>query len=186
MSGVNKVILIGRVGKDPETRYMPNGEAVSNLTLATSEKWKDKGTGEQKELTEWHRLVFFNKTAEVVGEYVKKGSLIYVEGKLQTRKWTNNDGVDQYTTEIKCHNIQMLDSKTGNQNNQQNNQQSNQNQQGAQNNQQNNHNQQNRNQQQGAQQGQGQSNNQQAGQYNKQAAQQAPDLDDGWDDDIPF
>jgi len=109
--GVNKVILIGNAGKDPEVRYMPNGNAVANLTLATSESWKDKNTGETQERTEWHRIVFFRRLGEVVGEYVKKGSKIYVEGRLQTRKWQGQDGQDRYTTEIVADQMQMLDSR---------------------------------------------------------------------------
>ncbi|WP_275097749.1 single-stranded DNA-binding protein [Sedimenticola hydrogenitrophicus] len=109
--GVNKVILIGNVGKDPDVRYMPNGNAVANVTLATSESWKDKNSGETQERTEWHRVVFFRRLAEVVGEYVKKGSKIYVEGRLQTRKWQDQGGQDRYTTEIVADEMQMLDSK---------------------------------------------------------------------------
>ncbi len=111
--GVNKVILVGNLGKDPEIRYMPSGGAVTNITVATSEAWKDKNTGEQKEQTEWHRVVFFNRLAEVVGEYLKKGSKIYVEGSLQTRKWQDKSGQDRYTTEIKGNTMQMLDSRGG-------------------------------------------------------------------------
>ncbi|MCB1830565.1 MAG: single-stranded DNA-binding protein [Chromatiaceae bacterium] len=111
--GVNKVILIGNVGKDPEVRYMPNGNAVANLTLATSESWKDKATGETQERTEWHRVIFFRRLGEIVGEYVKKGSKIYVEGRLQTRKWQGQDGQDRYTTEIVADQMQMLDSRGG-------------------------------------------------------------------------
>ncbi|MBL4744394.1 MAG: single-stranded DNA-binding protein [Cycloclasticus sp.] len=111
--GVNKVILVGNLGKDPEIRYMPSGGAVANITVATSESWKDKSTGEQKEQTEWHRVVFFNRLAEVVGEYLKKGSKIYVEGSLQTRKWQDQSGQDRYTTEIKASTMQMLDSRGG-------------------------------------------------------------------------
>ncbi|MDH1009966.1 single-stranded DNA-binding protein [Pseudomonas nicosulfuronedens] len=98
--GVNKVILVGNVGGDPETRYMPNGNAVANITLATSESWKDKQTGQQQERTEWHRVVFFGRLAEIVAEYVRKGSQIYVEGKLRTRKWQAQDGSDRYTIEV--------------------------------------------------------------------------------------
>lgn len=111
--GVNKVILIGNVGKDPDVRYMPNGNAVANVTLATSESWKDKVSGETQERTEWHRIVFFRRLAEIVGEYVKKGSKIYIEGKLQTRKWQDQGGQDRYTTEIVADQMQMLDSKGG-------------------------------------------------------------------------
>ena len=111
--GVNKVILIGNVGKDPDVRYMPNGNAVANITLATSESWKDKSSGETQERTEWHRVVFFRRLAEIVGEYVKKGSKVYIEGKLQTRKWQDQSGQDRYTTEIIADEMQMLDSKGG-------------------------------------------------------------------------
>jgi single-strand DNA-binding protein len=110
---VNKVILVGRLGKDPETRYMTNGEAVTNVTLATSENWKDKN-GEKQEKTEWHNLVFYRRLAEVAGEYLKKGSQIYVEGKIQTRKWQDKEtGKDRYTTEIIVNEMQMLGSKSG-------------------------------------------------------------------------
>ncbi|MGL4714894.1 MAG: single-stranded DNA-binding protein [Aeromonas sp.] len=98
--GINKVMLIGRLGQDPEVRYIPNGGAVSNITLATSESWQDKQTGEKKERTEWHRVVFMGKLAEVVGEYLKKGDQVYVEGKLQTRKWQDQSGQERYTTEV--------------------------------------------------------------------------------------
>ena len=109
--GINKVILIGNLGRDPETRYMPSGGAVTNLTLATSESWKDKQTGEQKENTEWHRVVFFNRLAEIAAEYLHKGSKVYIEGRLQTRKWQGQDGQDRYTTEIVANEMQMLDSR---------------------------------------------------------------------------
>lgn len=109
--GVNKVILIGNFGKDPEVRYMPNGNAVANCTIATSESWKDKNTGENVERTEWHRVIFFRKLAEIVGEYLHKGSKIYIEGKLKTRKWTDKNGKDNWTTEIIAENMQMLDSR---------------------------------------------------------------------------
>ncbi len=109
---VNKVILIGRLGKDPETRYMTNGEAVTNATLATSENWKDKN-GEKQEKTEWHNLVFYRRLAEIAGEYLKKGSQVYVEGKLATRKWQDKEGKDRYTTEIIVNEMQMLGSKQG-------------------------------------------------------------------------
>ncbi len=109
---VNKVILIGRLGKDPETRYMTSGEAVTNVTLATSENWKDKN-GEKQEKTEWHNLVFYRRLAEIAGEYLKKGSQIYVEGKLATRKWQDKEGKDRYTTEIIVNEMQMLGSKQG-------------------------------------------------------------------------
>ena len=106
--GVNKVILVGNLGKDPEVRYMPNGNAVANITLATSESWKDKTTGEQQEKTEWHRIVMFRRLGEIAGEYLKKGSQVYIEGKLQTRKWQDNSGNDRYTTEIVANEMQML------------------------------------------------------------------------------
>lgn len=108
---VNKVILIGRLGKDPETRYMPNGEAVTNATLATSENWKDK-SGVKQEKTEWHNLVFYRRLAEIAGEYLKKGSMIYVEGKLQTRKWQDKEGKDRYTTDIVVNEMTMLGGKS--------------------------------------------------------------------------
>jgi len=108
---VNKVILIGRMGKDPETRYMTNGEAVTNATLATSENWKDK-SGEKQEKTEWHNLVFYRRLAEIAGEYLKKGSMIYVEGKLQTRKYTDKNGVEKYSTEIIVNEMTMLGGKS--------------------------------------------------------------------------
>ena len=111
--GVNKVILIGNLGKDPEVRYMPNGNAVANITLATSESWKDKSSGEQQEKTEWHRIVMFRRLGEIAGEYLKKGSKVYIEGKLQTRKWQDNSGNDRYTTEIVADQMQMLDSRGG-------------------------------------------------------------------------
>jgi single-strand DNA-binding protein len=111
--GINKVILIGNLGADPEVKYMPSGEAVANLTLATSESWKDKSSGEQVERTEWHRVVMFRRLAEIAGEYLKKGSKVYVEGRLQTRKWKGQDGQDRYTTEIVANDLQMLDSRGG-------------------------------------------------------------------------
>jgi len=111
--GVNKVILVGNVGGDPETRYMPNGNAVTNITLATSETWKDKNTGEQQERTEWHRVTFYQRLAEIVAEYVRKGSKLYVEGRLQTRSW-EQDGVKRYATDIIANEMQMLDSRGGN------------------------------------------------------------------------
>lgn len=114
--GVNKVILIGNLGQDPEVRYMPNGNAVANVTLATSDSWKDKDTGQQQERTEWHRLVFFGKLAEIVGQYCRKGSKIYVEGALRTRKWQDQSGQDRYTTEVVIDmngQMQMLDSPNG-------------------------------------------------------------------------
>jgi single-strand DNA-binding protein len=111
--GVNKVILIGNLGADPETRYMPSGGAVTNLRLATSESWKDKQTGEQNERTEWHRVAMFNRLAEVAAEYLKKGSQVYIEGKIRTRKWQDRDGNDRYTTEIIADEMQMLGGRGG-------------------------------------------------------------------------
>jgi len=111
--GINKVILIGNLGKDPEVRYMPSGGAVANLTVATSENWKDKQTGQNQERTEWHRVVMFNRLGEIAGEYLKKGSKVYIEGKLQTRKWQDKEGQDRYTTEIVANEMQMLDSRGG-------------------------------------------------------------------------
>jgi single-strand DNA-binding protein len=112
--GINKVILIGNLGADPEIRHMPNGTAVANINLATSESWKDKNTGEQQERTEWHRVVLFQRLAEIVTEYLKKGSKVYIEGRLQTRKWQDKTtGQDRYTTEIIANEMQMLDSRSG-------------------------------------------------------------------------
>ncbi|HVK93435.1 MAG TPA: single-stranded DNA-binding protein [Noviherbaspirillum sp.] len=113
MASVNKVIIVGNLGRDPETRYMPNGEAVTNITVATTESWKDKNTGEKKELTEWHRITFYRKLAEIAGQYLKKGSQIYVEGRLQTRKWTDKEGAERYTTEIIADTMQMLGGRQG-------------------------------------------------------------------------
>ena len=111
--GVNKVILIGHLGRDPEVRYSPNGQAIANVNLATSESWKDRNTGEKQERTEWHRIVFFGRLAEIAGEYLKKGMQIYVGGRLQTRKWQDKDGNDRYTTEIVAADMQMLGSRAG-------------------------------------------------------------------------
>lgn len=112
--GVNKVILIGNLGRDPEVRYTPSGVAVANITMATSEAWKDKTSGEMQERTEWHRVVMYQRLAEIVGEYLRKGSKVYIEGRLQTRKWQDkNTGQDRYTTEIIADSMQMLDSKGG-------------------------------------------------------------------------
>jgi single-strand DNA-binding protein len=110
MASVNKVILVGNLGRDPEVRYMPDGGAVTNISVATTDVWKDKG-GEKQERTEWHRVVFFSKLAEIAGEYLKKGSQIYVEGRLQTRKWQDKEGQDRYTTEIVADRMQMLGSR---------------------------------------------------------------------------
>ena len=112
MASVNKVILIGNLGRDPETRYMPDGGAITNISIATTDKWKDKA-GEMQEKTEWHRVAFFGKLAEIAGEYLKKGSQVYVEGRLQTRKWQDKDGQDKYTTEIVANVMQMLGSRQG-------------------------------------------------------------------------
>ena len=117
MAGINKVILVGNLGRDPEVKFLPSGGAVANLAIATSESWKDKQTGEQKEKTEWHRVVMFGKLAEIAGEYLKKGSKVYIEGQLQTRKWQDQSGQDKYTTEIVVQGfsgvMQMLDSRGG-------------------------------------------------------------------------
>ncbi|WP_145512445.1 single-stranded DNA-binding protein [Yersinia kristensenii] len=164
--GVNKVILVGNLGQDPEVRYMPNGGAVASITLATSESWRDKATGEQKEKTEWHRIVLFGKLAEVAGEYLRKGSQVYIEGALQTRKWQDQSGQDRYTTEVVVNvggTMQMLGGKQVDS-------------QGAQS--------------QGRQQSGPQQNQQQWGQQHAQGQQQAahqssdPPMD--FDDDIPF
>lgn len=111
--GVNKVILIGNLGADPETRFMPSGGAVTNVRLATSESWKDRQSGQMQERTEWHRVVFFNKLGEIAGEYLKKGSKVYIEGSIRTRKWQGQDGQDRYTTEIVANEMQMLDGRGG-------------------------------------------------------------------------
>ena len=165
--GINKVIIIGNVGQDPETKYMPSGGAVTNLSVATSESWKDKQTGQPQERTEWHRVVFFNRLAEIASEYVRKGSKVYVEGSLRTRQW-EQDGVKRYSTEIVASQMQMLDSKSGDQQAPQQQQQAPQQQRQPQ-------------QQQHAN---GSYQQQQA----KQAMQQQPagGFDDGFDDDIPF
>ncbi|MDG1813503.1 MAG: single-stranded DNA-binding protein [Porticoccaceae bacterium] len=168
--GVNKVIIVGNCGQDPETRFMPSGGAVTNLSIATSESWKDKNTGDQQERTEWHRVVFFNRLAEIAGEYVKKGSKLYVEGSLRTRKWQGQDGQDRYTTEIVASEMQMLDSRGG--------------QQGG------GDYQQSSNQQYGQQSTPQQNTPQQqapsAPQQGQNAPQQAPQGMDTFDDDIPF
>ncbi|RUO37620.1 single-stranded DNA-binding protein [Aliidiomarina shirensis] len=187
--GVNKVIILGNLGQDPEVRYTQNSTAIANFSVATSESWKDKQTGEQKEITEWHRIVCYRRLAEIAGEYLKKGSKVYIEGRLQTRKWQGQDGQDKYTTEIVCNEMQMLDSRGAggggdfggqSQNyNQSSNQGSGQgsNQgyaaQGSQN--------------QGGQQNQGQQNqgSQNQNQSQQRPAQPAP-LDNDFDDDIPF
>lgn len=171
--GVNKVILVGNLGQDPDIRYTPDGRAVANITLATSETWKDKNTGQQQEKTEWHRIVIFGKLAEIAGEYLKKGSQVYFEGKLQTRKWTDQEGQDRYTTEVVIDvngQMQMLGGAGGNTNGAQGNA-------GKQNN--------------GAQagnQGNGAQGNQQGngGQNPPAAAQNSSTTTDDFDDDIPF
>lgn len=111
--GINKVILIGNLGQDPEVKYTASGTAVANLSVATNESWKDKNTGERQERTEWHRVVFFARLAEIVGEYLRKGSQVYIEGRLQTRKWQDKDGNDRWSTEVIASDMQMLDSKSG-------------------------------------------------------------------------
>src|SRR5437868_380638 len=113
MASVNKVIVVGNLGADPETRYPPGGEALTNIRVATTDKWKDKASGEMKEATEWHRIAFFGRLAEIAGEYLKKGSQVYVEGSLRTRKWQDKDGQDRYTTEIRADSMQMLGSRSG-------------------------------------------------------------------------
>lgn len=112
MASVNKVILIGNLGKDPETRYMSNGDAVTNITLATTDTWKDKN-GEKQEKTEWHRVTFYRKLAEIAGEYLKKGRSVYIEGRLETRKWTDKNGVERYTTDIIASDMKMLGNRSG-------------------------------------------------------------------------
>lgn len=113
MASVNKVIIVGNLGRDPETRYAPSGDAFCTITVATTDTWKDRQTGEKKEATEWHRVVFNGKLAEIAGQYLKKGRPVYIEGSLRTRKWTNKDGVEQYTTEIRADQMQMLGSRDG-------------------------------------------------------------------------
>ncbi len=110
---LNKVTLIGRLGADPEIRYMPSGGAVTNISLATTRRWKDRQSGERRDETEWHRIAFFNRLAEIAGEYLRKGSLVYIEGRIRTRKWQDQNGQDRYTTEIIAEQMQMLDSKSG-------------------------------------------------------------------------
>ena len=113
MASVNKVIIAGNLGRDPETRYMPSGDAMTSIAVATTDSWKDKTTGEKKEQTEWHRISFFGKLAEIAGQYLKKGSQVYIEGSLRTRKYTDKDGVEKYSTEIKADTMQMLGSRQG-------------------------------------------------------------------------
>lgn len=111
--GINKVILVGNLGKDPETRYMPSGGAVTSITIATSEAWKDKSSGEQKERTEWHNVVFYNRLAEIAGEYLRKGSQVYVEGSIRTEKWQDQQGQDRYTTKVVAREMQMMGGRSG-------------------------------------------------------------------------
>jgi single-strand DNA-binding protein len=113
MASVNKVIIVGNLGRDPETRYLPSGEAVTNISVATTSSWKDKASGEKKEETEWHRVSAFGRLAEIMGEYLKKGSQVYIEGQLRTRKWQDKEGKDRYTTEIRADTMQMLGSRAG-------------------------------------------------------------------------
>ena len=113
MASVNKVILVGNLGADPETRYLPSGDPVTNLRLATTDSWKDKASGEKKEATEWHRVVLFRRLAEVAGQYLKKGSQVYIEGRIRTRKWQDKDGQERYTTEIEAEEMKMLGSRQG-------------------------------------------------------------------------
>lgn len=119
MASINKVILVGNLGNDPEVKYLPSGEAVANISLATTDKWKDKASGEMKEATEWHRVSFFGKVAEIVGQYLKKGASVYVEGSIHTRKWKDKEGQDRYTTEIKARDLQMLGGRSAPQENSQ-------------------------------------------------------------------
>ena len=195
--GVNKVILVGNLGNDPEIRYMPNGGAVANITIATSESWKDKATGEQKEKTEWHKVSIFGKLAEITGEYLRKGSKVYVEGALQTRKWQDQSGQDRYTTEVVIQGfngvMQMLDSPGGQQGGQQGQQKPAPAQGGYQKPAKQQAPQQGGYQQQAPQQQAPRQRAPQQGGFQQQAPRQqapqqakAPDLDDGWDDDIPF
>ncbi|QJC58075.1 Single-stranded DNA-binding protein [Polaromonas vacuolata] len=113
MASVNKVIIVGNLGRDPETRSFPNGDQVTNITIATTDRYKDKTSGEAKEITEWHRVSFFGRLAEIAGQYLRKGSQVYVEGSLRTRKWTDKDGIEKYTTEIRADSMQMLGSRQG-------------------------------------------------------------------------
>lgn len=169
-NGINKVIIVGNLGDDPEVRYTQAGAAIANISVATSESWKDKNTGEQQEKTEWHRIVMFNRLGEIAGEYLKKGSKVYIEGKLQTRKWQDQSGQDRYTTEIVASEMQMLDSRGSEQ--QSGGQQYNQPRQSPQSGR-------------PAGAGGGQSRQQQAPAQRQQRPQQAPPATD-FDDDIPF
>lgn len=118
MASINKVIIVGNLGRDPENRYLPSGEQVTGIAVATTDRWRDKATGEQKEATEWHRISFFGKLAEIAGQYLKKGSQVYIEGRLRTRKYTDKDGIDRYATEIIADTMQMLGSRQDVDNNQ--------------------------------------------------------------------
>lgn len=113
MASINKVILVGNLGADPETKYLPSGDAVTNIRVATTDRWKDKASGEMKEATEWHRIAFFGRLAQIAGEYLKKGSQVYIEGRIRTRKWQDKDGQDRYSTEIVGDTMQMLGSRSG-------------------------------------------------------------------------
>ncbi len=113
MASVNKVILVGNLGADPETRYMPSGDAITNIRIATTDRWKDKASGEMKEATEWHRVAFFGRLAEIAGQYLKKGSQVYVEGRIRTRKWQDKEGQDRYSTEIVADGMQLLGKREG-------------------------------------------------------------------------
>lgn len=201
MKGINKVILVGNLGKDPESNKLPSGDSVANITIATSEAWKDKHSGQNQERTEWHRVVFFGRLADIVGEFLRKGSKVYVEGSLRTRKWQDNKGTDRYTTEIVAREMQMLDSRSDNQNNggdqhdqspqnhQQNQRQPTQQpKQHQQDNQQQGQNQPNQNYTQGAHQGNYQQNRQSNQQQpNQQQAGQGNSTNfSNFDDDIPF
>jgi len=178
MASINKVILVGNLGQDPEVKYMPSGGAVTNISIATTDSWKDKATGEKKENTEWHRVVFFNRLAEIVGEYLRKGSQVYIEGNLRTRKWQDQNGVDKYTTEIVAREMQMLGGRAGGSSDFAPSQQSQKPQQS---------------QQQAQSQGDGGYQQQGGGAPQQQASQQqapqqsaAPQNFDNFDDDIPF
>jgi single-strand DNA-binding protein len=170
MASINKVILVGNLGQDPEVKYMPSGGAVTNISIATTDSWKDKTTGEKKENTEWHRVVFFNRLAEIVGEYLRKGSQVYIEGNLRTRKWQDQSGADRYSTEIVAREMQMLGGRAGGSSDFAPSQQS----------------------QQSQQQSQGGGQQQGGGAPQQSAPQQAPQQSappqnfDNFDDDIPF
>lgn len=192
--GINKVILIGNLGQDPEVRYLPSGGAVINVSLATSEAWKDKETGAQQDRTEWHNIVFFNRLAEIVGEFCRKGSKLYVEGSLRTRKWQDTGGIDRYTTEIVASEMQILDSgrdnagSDQNQNTQQRGNQAQRQQQPSQNARQQNQQRpaQHRQQSGGQQQSQNRANNQNRGANNQRSQQPNAGNFDDFDPEIPF